>query len=87
MPDHSLTPTTNEPYEPDLIPAPWDTRVGGRDEKGRPNWPDVDIDQYDEKILKAFFSRDFGAYAFLFLVLVGGILLLGSLVVALAAGL
>ena len=85
--NNSLTPTTDESYKPDLIPAPWDTRVGGYDENGDPNWPVFDTDEQDERILKAFFNRDFGAYAFLFLVLGGGILLLGSVVVALAAGL
>ena len=77
-----LTPTTNGHCEPDLIPAPWDSRVGGFDENGDPNWPVFDTDQHDEKILSAFFSSDLGTYVFIFIVILGGILLLGSLVVA-----
>ena len=73
----TLTPQDEEPYEPDLISSPLDTRVGGYDENGDPNWPVFDIDSHDEKLLTWFFKTDIGTYAFIGLVVLAGLALLG----------
>ena len=73
----TLTPQDEGPYKPDLISSPLDTRVGGFDENGDPNWPVFDIDTHDEKLLTWFFKTDIRTYVFIGLVALAGLGLLG----------